>query len=744
MWNRAKTEALARAKRRERQKGQVLVLFVFTSFVIIGMVAVVIDVAWFWTNQQQMQRAADAGALAGAVYLPGDRTSAYAAARAEATKNGYTSGVAGVTVTPEQDSGNSRRLRVTITGPVEAYFARVFCAITSCTEQAAARVVGLAEFVLPVPMGSPQNYFGVGYLVDATTSSSTSSASSVRTASTAVSGGGWSGTGNVYANDNAYSTASSNNATQQWGTFGFDSSLPASASITGIQVRLNDLFMTESVSGTPPNTDCHVHAELSWNGGSSWSTQLQTSGTLSTSTSADYIVGSSSGTTGWGSHSWTRSDLLNANFRVRLVWHEGSAACGSDWTVNLDHLQVEAFYSTTSTSITTAHEDVLGPYGGVLTPHNFWAAMNSQGAPNIQGDAYLTHFETRTSATNDDDDTDPDGRYAPDEFYNYGVEIPAGGTGELWIYDPGFCEAGSTGLGTGEFWTLGAPNGYSTRQPISAYFALYDTHQTPWNDDDDTLVVSSGDTFERSDYQDHTLFQAAGGTPTQPNCRDLSWHHNWWQLADNLTGGKTYRLHTYSTDPNAATDQDNSTGHNTFAFWARSTSGSPRIYGIGAMEAFVRLPGGTSSEFYLAQIDAVHAGKTMIIDLWDPGDTGALSASLEILKPTASGYVPATFDYTAFRESAAGSSCDSRTGTNVSSVTTNTGGSSLYNGCWLTIQVRLPADYDAPHPSSDSVTDEGGWWKIRYSMGGSSSSYSTDLTTWQVSIRGSPVHLVPV
>jgi hypothetical protein len=80
----------------------------------------------------------------------------------------------------------------------------------------------------------------------------------------------------------------------------------------------------------------------------------------------------------------------------------------------------------------------------------------------------------------------------------------------------------------------------------------------------------------------------------------------------------------------------------------------------------------------------------------------------------------------------------------VTAVTTNTGGSSLYNGCWLTIQVRLPADYSAPHPSSDSVTSEGGWWKIRYSMGGSASSYSTDLTTWQVSIRGSPVHLVPV
>jgi hypothetical protein len=380
----------------------------------------------------------------------------------------------------------------------------------------------------------------------------------------------------------------------------------------------------------------------------------------------------------------------------------------------------------------------------VLAPQNFWAAVNSQGAPNIQGDAYLTRYETRISAYNVDDDTDPDGRYAPTEFYNYGVEIPAGASGEVWLFDPGFCDAGSSGLGTGEFWTVGGANGYSTRQPVSAFYDLYDTRETPYDTGDDLLVATTGNDYRRLDYQDHTLFAAIGSTPSEPDCRSQGWHHGWRRIASGLTGGKTYRLHTYSTDPSSSTDQDNTTAHNAFAIWAGSTSGTPRVYGIGAMEAYVRLPGGAQSEFYLAQIDAVHAGKTVLIDLWDPGDTGALSASLQILKPTTTGYVPTQFDYTAFRESSAGASCNSRSGTNVTSVTTNTGGSSLYNGCWLTIAVRLPSDYAAPHPSSDTVTSEGGWWKIRYSMGGSTSSYSTDLTTWQVSIRGSPVHLVPV
>jgi hypothetical protein len=224
----------------------------------------------------------------------------------------------------------------------------------------------------------------------------------------------------------------------------------------------------------------------------------------------------------------------------------------------------------------------------------------------------------------------------------------------------------------------------------------------------------------------------------------MTWHHDWVRIGSGLSGGNTYRLHTYSTDPSSDTDQRSTTALNNFAIWATANGGTPRVYGIGAMEAYVRLPGGRRSEFYLARIGAEHAGKTMVISLWDPGDTGSLSASLEILQPGASDYVPIPFDFTAARGSGnATSDCHTRSGDDVSAVTTNTGGSSRFNGCWLTIVIPLDSEYDAPHPSTDTVTDEGGWWKIRYTMGGSAGSYSTDLTTWQVELRGNPVHLVP-
>ncbi len=98
------------------------------------------------------------------------------------------------------------------------------------------------------------------------------------------------------------------------------------------------------------------------------------------------------------------------------------------------------------------------------------------------------------------------------------------------------------------------------------------------------------------------------------------------------------------------------------------------------------------------------------------------------------------FNYTAQQVANGAVACGSRSGTGVTSVTTNTGSSMLFNGCWLTIEVPLPTDYDAATPPGMT---QPGWWRIRYNMGGSASDTAFDLSTWQVSIRGNPVHLVP-
>ncbi len=169
---------------RARERGQVLPIFVVMAVVLLGGAALITDVAWWWTVEQRMQRAADAGALAGAVYLPGNETRAFAAAQAETAKNGYANGQNGIVVTPRRDPTNERKLIVDIDGDVETNFARVF----SITDLPAS-VTGAAEFVLPVPMGSPENYYGVfGLLRTAGTTRRRTPASSRRPRPSAATG----------------------------------------------------------------------------------------------------------------------------------------------------------------------------------------------------------------------------------------------------------------------------------------------------------------------------------------------------------------------------------------------------------------------------------------------------------------------------------------------------------------------------------------------------------------------------
>ena len=739
-------------KARARQLGQVLPIFAVMSIVLLGGAALLTDVAFWWTSELRMQRAADAAALAGAVYLPGNESLAFTAARNEAQKNGYVSGVGNVVVAPRRDVDDPRKLIVDIDAPVQTFFAKVFCWDGGpCLQSVDVGVTGAASFVLPVPMGSPQNYYGVGFLKDAVTTTTTApnNADTMWRPASAPVSGSWTNPGNAASNNDQYARADGNgNPAHIWRNFDLladtagevpDRIPDANTTIRGIEVRLNDVFIDIA------DSSCEVQVEL-WDG-TSW-TNPKGTGPLGTGSSNDEIVGGASDL--WG-RAWTRSQFADGTFQVRLTWSCGAAAR----FVRLDVLEVQVYYTydVTSTTTTIQEVDVRDPYdAGVLTPQNFWGALQSQGAPNIQGDAYMTWYDTRTSTWNDD--------FNPASYYQYGVEFPPGASnGEIWLFDPGFCHVDAD-KGTGEYYTFGSPNGSSAYNRISTYYDLWqDTRHTPLiPSDDDDVGLPAADDYRDLRLRD-TVLDASSPVSADP-CDDLTWHNDWVQVASDIDttdvdgdgdidaddGPLTVRVHSYSIDPDdqddpGSSNQVDTTGLNAFAIWATATGGTPRVYGLGAMEAYIRLPGGRASEFYLAQIDAEHDGKTLKIELWDPGDTGALAADLQILAPGATNYDPIDFNYTAQRNSGNASDCNSRAGTGVDFVTTNTGGSSRFNGCWLTITIPL-IDYTAPHPSSDTVTSEGGWWKIRYIMSGATSSFSTDLTTWQVSVIGNPVHLV--
>jgi hypothetical protein len=422
--------------------------------------------------------------------------------------------------------------------------------------------------------------------------------------------------------------------------------------------------------------------------------------------------------------------MNDTNFRVRITAVKATTAtCAAARIMRVDHLRIKVYYRWIEDVVTNPavfHPDtaIAGPQSQALTARGFWGMMLTQGAETISGDAYLPFYDTAGSGTNANYDTL--------NYYNYAIEMAAGSTGgSVWIYDPGFC-GGSLGTGVGDTWISGSGL-------VSSYYDLYDTMGTPYDLIDDLPVAgfSSGTTFRHQNGTDPSL----GGSGGSGIAGCDAYHLGWYQLGTStLAGGATghvYRLHTNTTDPTAINDQKSTQARNGWALFTKVTGGTaPRIYGIGAMEMYTPLTSPSASEFYLAQIEAAHAGKTMEIKLFDAGDTNG-DANIQILIPTATGWTATNFNYTASvgttkTGSGGPSACGSLTGTNVPSVTTYASGSSRFNGCWITIQIPIPTTYTAPQT---------GWWKIRYNMTGAGTG-ATDITTWQVQIRGNPVHLI--
>jgi hypothetical protein len=121
----------------------------------------------------------------------------------------------------------------------------------------------------------------------------------------------------AYTSDNNY--AVDNNSGSNTGTscLGADKdkhrysdynlNIPSGYTINGIEVRLE--AKVDSTTGSPK-----ICTQLSWDGGNSWTTAKTTN--QLTSNDATYTLGGSSDT--WG-HTWTTSELNNANFKVRLI-----------------------------------------------------------------------------------------------------------------------------------------------------------------------------------------------------------------------------------------------------------------------------------------------------------------------------------------------------------------------------------------------------------------------------------------
>jgi hypothetical protein len=355
--------------------------------------------------------------------------------------------------------------------------------------------------------------------------------------------------------------------------------------------------------------------------------------------------------------------------------------------------------------------------GNLLTidRENFWAAVNGYCGGHESGDDKLGFYEsysTSSGSTQCNNGADESNSYDPNG-YLYAIELPADASSlKLEVYDA-------------PFYTSGSPSDISIAsgsQQVTTIFEVYDRNTTPLDLSNLTLL----DTFTYTTNQSSSTLQ------------------NQW-----------VRLHTW-TNPSAGQyylrvrtvgGQLNSRGSNGFGI--RAFNGSsfsqcttilgatgysascPQVHGVSDISIFAN-GASTTADFYLAQIDPVHAGKTMRVTLFDAGE-GA--NTLRVIDPNGN---PATFSWStpcSPPTPATGGCSGTGTSLNVSGTGTQpyTGlnSNSKYNDRYMVLDITLPANYTGLYGTKT-------WWKVRYAAG----SNPTDRTTWSVNIVGDPVHLV--
>jgi hypothetical protein len=350
---------------------------------------------------------------------------------------------------------------------------------------------------------------------------------------------------------------------------------------------------------------------------------------------------------------------------------------------------------------------------------NFWAAVNGYCAGHESGDLKLGRYESYSSGTGAALQCAPTGGALSADYdptgYLYAIELPqAQSSLKLEVYDGGYNTSGSTPEVTLT----------TDTEAVTTVFEVYGADNTPLDTSDNPLLSTTTIATNNATYKNlwvslYTWTNPAAGTyylriKTQAETSE--------SRASNGFGLRAYTGASFATCT-------------TIVGQAGYAAACPQIHGVGAMSIYANLGGtaGSTATFYLADVNPIHAGKTMQITLFDAGE-GA--QKIEVLDPNGS---PATFNWST-RCNPPTPPTGSCSGTGVTSLAvsgtgtqpyTGLQGNSKYNDRKMTLDIKLPTTYTTLYGTNT-------WWQIRYTVG----STTTDRTTWSVGIIGDPVHLV--
>ena len=730
-----------RRTRRARRKGERGIAMMLVGLLLIPMLvfaAFGVDLASWYARISELQRGADAAALAGAVWMPNLST---ACARAEDSllSNDLHPSVTGGTVQFQCRQGSSATaLRVTVTDTdADRHFSSIFMSgpaeLTRYAE---------AEYNLPLPLGSPLHYFGgdVTKVPDPPPNYSytvqwpTDYASRVPF-DTVVDGntvdcnitnnsnlrGRWSGTPPTYSSS------------------GYGSSSP----VCGWAVGRTDAAGT---SANPPpdywvrpptNIQCLVRQ-----GGSGTGTILGV-----WRSGPDRFSTSTSGTTGWSTCTWTNSNTdasvfsshpngssvvrtvvpQNRPCRVGYAAADGYWPATGSWTTGTPPFAGQAASAgnrlcTWSAEINDTTTDP-GPQIDADRSPGFWAQIHGPGGDSNSGDNVNTRCTDQTNSNPCTSTTNLN--YLPATDPNQGIWYvieapPGGGSVTVSIFDAQLTP-GNLSDGTGDSHISGSDSAFATTYRIYRQDNPLDFNVRT------ALGPNTPDTNDNScnwSINGHTRFQMVW----QPLC------------TINMAANSTYLLNVRTAERSGFA---NSAGRNGYAIEACvnndcDASGQPSIYAYERMVMYNNLSDGDAT-FYLAEVGPQYAGRTLVIEMWDPGETSGQAWVYPRMPSTSAprpvvGVPTANCDITSTRSGYPRGS-DLNDG-GVCSFRSSDGGP-LYNGQTVTMRIQIPTSYNCVAGVDPETTNNSCWWGIRYRITGA----ATDTTTWRARIEGNPLQL---
>lgn len=322
---------------------------------------------------------------------------------------------------------------------------------------------------------------------------------------------------------------------------------------------------------------------------------------------------------------------------------------------------------------------------------NFWSAINGRRTAIEHGDPYGPTCGWNCGGSNPNHD----------QYYYFAVDVPAGQNWvDVFVYDGGFYDRSNFGQ-TGDEDDLTNTNNGGTNMN----FRLFEPDSTPLIPEDNNSSVSCS--------------MGTNNLTINSESSSSTYRNRWARICriNNVTEG-IYVLRVSNGGNNIG-------GSNSYSLLANSdnfdASDPVRVYSINEMSIFTNDSDGNAT-VYLAEVDPVHAGKTLELEFFDPGETAGNGTMTVIAPPGVSGISCSwtATDNVGNNNPTSGSGC---------SINTSSGGDSRFNGEWITMHISIPSNYTC---SADC------FWKMNLNL-----LTAHDRTTWQAKVIGNPVALVP-